>query len=238
MRRAALATALALLAALWWMLAGNRTAVREARAAARVLQDQRDSLAGVVARRDAQQALLTARADTLERAAGRLRDSVALLERDRAGAQLAVRQVRTTSALQARLRQAFPELGGAGWGLTSLPAWEGDTLGIEYLLVPAWFAETFMIDRANARSWLAQRATLLAADSLRAQVATLRDSIVILEAANASAWETGYQAASAGYQDLSRRYQAELRKPRLTAGPALGLLVAAGAAVLVVGNCR
>jgi hypothetical protein len=59
-------------------------------------------------------------------------------------------------ALQTRLRAAFPELGSAGWGLATLPFEEGDTLGLEYLLVPAWFAETFIIDHANAASWRAE----------------------------------------------------------------------------------
>ena len=34
-----------------------------------------------------------------------------------------------------------------------VPLEDGDTLGLEYLLVPAWFAETFVIDHANARAY-------------------------------------------------------------------------------------
>jgi hypothetical protein len=38
----------------------------------------------------------------------------------------------------------------------------------------------------------------------------------------------GDQAAYTGYQDLSKRYVAELKKPRIRLGSALGLLGAAG----------
>jgi hypothetical protein len=107
-----------------------------------------------------------------------------------------------------------------------------DTVGIEYLMVPAWFAETFVIDHANAESWRAQKDRLLAVDSLRLAVAALQDSILALEAANAHAYQSGYQSAYADYQDLSARYVAELRKPKITLGRSIGLFAAAGAGFL------
>ena len=160
---------------------------------------------------------------------------MAELEQSRAEAQLTVREIRTTGALQTRLRATFPELGSAAWGLTTLPFEDGDTLGLEYLLVPAWFAETFFIDHANAASWRAQKDRLLEVDSLRLAVATLQDSVLRLEAANAAAYATGYDAASASYQDLSRRYIAELQKPRIRLPSPLGLIGAA-AVGLVIGT--
>ncbi len=123
----------------------------------------------------------------METQAAELRESVAQLEQSRAEAQLTVREIRTTGALQTRLRAAFPELGPAGWGLTTLPFEDGDTLGLEYLLVPAWFAETFVIDHANAESWREQKDRLLAVDSLRSVVVSLQDSVTRLHAANAAA---------------------------------------------------
>jgi hypothetical protein len=54
-----------------------------------------------------------------------------------------------------------------------------------------------------------------------------------LEAANARAYQAGYQAAYAGYQDLSERYIAELKKPRIGLGSVIGLIGAAGVGVLV-----
>jgi hypothetical protein len=54
-----------------------------------------------------------------------------------------------------------------------------------------------------------------------------------LEAANASAYEAGYQAAYAGYRDLSERYIAELNKPRIRLPSAIARLGAAGIGVLV-----
>lgn len=153
---------------------GNRKAIAQARAESQVLKFQRDSLMVVVAQREAERATLAARADTFEAEANQLRDSMGVLERERADAQLTVRQICTVGALQARLRRAFPELGRSGWGLTRIPVHQGDTIGIEYLMVPAWFAETFAIDRANAKSWQAQRTRLLAVDSLRLRVAAFR----------------------------------------------------------------
>ncbi len=93
--------------------------------------------------------------------------------------------------------------------------------------------ETFVIDHANAKSCREQKHGLLAVDSLRLTVATLQDSILRLEAARAAAYETGYQAAYGAYQHLSRRYVAELRRPSISMGSALGIVGALGLGVLV-----
>jgi hypothetical protein len=214
-------------------VAGNRTAITRAEVEAARLGNQRDSLITVVRERERQQAALVIERKTYEAEADRLRDSVAALERHRAAQQLTVRRIRTVGALQDRLRAAFPELGGAAWGLTTVPLEDGDTLGLEYLLVPAWFAETFVIDHANAQSWRAQKDRLLAVDSLRFVVTALQDSVTRLEAANAGAYQAGYQAAYAGYQDLSQRYIAELNKPRIRLGSVIGLIGAAGIGLLI-----
>ena len=227
--------AVALIALLAGSLGGKREAIARARAEAAVLTTQRDSLADLVRRREQAQAALTIQRETHEAKVTRLRDSVIALERRRAAAQLSVRQLRTVGALQDRLRAAFPELGESAWGLTTLPFDGGDTLGLTYLLVPAWFAETFVIDHANAASWRAQKDGLLAVDSLRLTVIALQDSITGLLAANADAYQTGYQAAYTAYQDLSNRHIAELRKPRIRLGSALGI-VGAVAVGLVVGR--
>ncbi len=47
--------------------------------------------------------------------------------------------------------------------------------------------------------------------------------------ANAAAYATGYGAAYASHQDLTRRYIAELNKPRITVGRSIGLIAAIGA---------
>ena len=212
---------------------GNRGAIARARADAVRLTMQRDSLVAVVHERERQQAALTIQRETHQAEVTRLRDSAIALERRRAAAQLSVCQIRTVGALQDRLRASFPELGPAAWGLTTVPLEDGDTLGLEYLLVPAWFAETFVIDHANAASWRAQKDQLLAVDSLRLRVGALQDSITRLVAANADAYQTGYQAAFTSYQDLSQRHIAELSKPRIGLGSALSLLGAVGLGVVV-----
>jgi hypothetical protein len=207
---------------------GRREAIARAEAAASRLQLQRDSLIGEVrihteakAALERERALHSAQAD-------RLRDSIAHLERSRAERQLAVRRTRTVGELQTRLRAAFPELGDSGWGLTTVPL-EGDTLGLEYLMVPAWFAETFIIDHRNAESWREQKNTLLVVDSLGLLVTALQDSVAALVTANARAYQAGYDAAYAGFQDVSGRYVAELRKPRMSFGGTVGIIAAAGA---------
>ena len=217
----------------FWAVGGNREAIARAQAEAAALASQRDSLMRVVRQRERQEAALTIQRETHEAEVTRLRDSVIALERRRAAAQLSVRQLRTLGALQDRLRAAFPELGESAWGLTTLPFDGGDTLGLTYLLVPAWFAETFVIDHANAASWRAQKDGLLAVDSLRLTVIALQDSITGLLAANADAYQTGYQAAYTAYQDLSNRHIAELRKPRIRLGSALGIVGAVGVGLVV-----
>jgi hypothetical protein len=163
----AIVVAVAGLAALRAAFRGNHAAVLAARADAIRFRDQRDSLVVQGRRRETEQAALTVRLEQHREEAKSLRDSVTALERRRFISQLAVRRLRTTGALVDRLREAFPELGHAAWGLTTLPVGDGDTLGLEALLVPAWFAETFVIDHANAESWRAQKDRLLAVDSLR-----------------------------------------------------------------------
>ena len=213
---------------------GRGEAIAEARAESVRLVHERDSLIDAVQDRDREQSALIIERESLETQAIDLRASVATLERRRATQQLTVREIRTVGALQARLRDAFPELGPSAWGLTTVPLHDGDTLGLEYLMVPAWFTETFVIDRANAESWRAQKDQLLAVDSLRLVISALQDSVLVLEAANASAYETGYRNAYANYQDLSRRYIAELNRPRIRVAPALvGLIGAVGVGVVI-----
>ena len=144
-----------------------------------------------------------------------------------------MRNIRTVGDLQRRVRAAFPELGERGWGLSTLALEDGDTLGLEYFVVPAWFAETFVIDRANAESWRAQKDRLLAVDSLRLRIVGLQDSVTRLVVANADAYQAGYQAAYAGYEDLTRRYVAELRKPRIDIPTPIGLIGAAALGLVV-----
>ena len=230
---AVLAIAASSIAALVTVLGENREAIARTRSEAARLAEQRDSLVEVVRRREAEQAALAIQRETLDADAGRLRDSVIALERRRAAAQLTVRRLRTTGALLDRLRSTFPELRDSALRLTALPLTDTDTLGLEYLMVPAWFAETFVIDHANAESWRAQKDQLLAVDSLRGTVIALQDSITGLVAANAGAYQKGYQAAYTAHQDLSSRHIAELRKPRIRLGSALGILGAASVGLLV-----
>ena len=211
----------------------NAGRIAQARADAARLARERDSLEAAVRERDENQAALAVERDAHRAEADRLRDSVHAIERRRAERQVTLRHVRTVGALQDTLRVVFPELGDAGWGLATVPLDDGDTLGLEMLVVPAWFAETFVIDRRNAESWRAQRDRLFEVDSLVALVVVLQDSVAALERASRLAFEAGYRGAYADYQDLSRRYVAELGKPRFTLGRTAGLLAAVGAGVVL-----
>lgn len=227
-------TLVATVSTVWTVSLGrNAKAIDRAQRQAQQLEHQRDSLQGAINERDSSTAKLVLERGQLDSAAARLRDSVRLLDSARAEAQLTVREINTVGKLQARLRTAFPQLGKSGWGLTTVPIDKQDTIGIQYLLVPAWFAETFVIDHANAKSWRAQKDKLLAVDSLRLAVSALQDSVTKLVGANADAYHTGYDAAFAQSQDLSKRYVAELRKPRIRLGSALGMLGAAGAGLVL-----
>jgi len=228
-----LLAAIAAIAMIAWLAGGNRQAIARARAESVALATQRDSVLSVVAQRETERAQLAARADSFQTEAQALRDSIGRMEQERAEAQRGVRRIRTVGALQARLRQAFPELGPGGWGVTTVPVHQGDTIGIEYLMMPAWFAETFVIDHQNAESWRAQKDRLLAVDSLRVVVATLQDSITHLEVAKRLAYEAGYQAAFTSYQDLAKRHIAELRKPQIRLASTVWMLGAAGAGLLI-----
>jgi hypothetical protein len=212
---------------------GKRDAIERVRADAAELRHERDSLLTEIRRRHQETVALTGRVIQYKGAAAMLRDSVTALERRRAANQLSVREIRTTGALVARMASTFPELGDSTWGLTSVPVEDGDTLGIAYLMLPAWFAETFIIDHANAESWRAQKHRLVAADSLGRLVTALQDSVTLLVTANATAYQAGYDAAYAGYQDLASRHVAELRKPRIRIPSVIGLLGAAGVGLVV-----
>ena len=85
----------------------------------------------------------------------------------------------------------------------------------------------------NAASWRAQKDRLLAVDSLRSVVASLQDSVTRLVAANAAAYATGYGTAYTSYQDLTRRYIAELNKPRIRLPSIVGFVGAVGVGIVV-----
>jgi len=51
--------------------------------------------------------------------------------------------------------------------------------------------------------------------------------------ATAAAYATGYDAAQASYQDLSRRYIAKLNKPRIRLPSLVGLVGASGIGLVI-----
>ena len=56
-----------------------------------------------------------------------------------------------------------------------------------------------------------------------------------LNAANTVAYANGYYAASAGYHDLTRRYIAELNKPRIRLPSLVGFGGAGGVGLVATG---
>jgi hypothetical protein len=199
------------------------------------LRAEKDSIEQVVAQYSATQKQLVEQREDKEMQVTLLRDLVTHLERERKEGQLTVRRIRKTSRLQSRFEQTFPELAASQWGLTTLPIDDSDTLGIEYFLIPAWFTETFIIDHQNALSYERQKDKLLGVDSLQRQVASLQDSLLVLEAGKTLALQAGYSNAFLGYQGLSERYIAELRRPRLSLGSTIGVCLGAAGAGFLVG---
>jgi hypothetical protein len=74
-------------------------------------------------------------------------------------------------------------------------------------------------------------------DSLQRQVASLTDSLVKLEQGKSLALQAGYSNAFLGYQGLSERYIAELRKPRFSLGSTLGVCRRVRSPLAEVGRC-
>ena len=70
-------------------------------------------------------------------------------------------------------------------------------------------------------------------DSLRSVVVSLQDSVTRLVAANAAAYATGYDVAYASHRDLTRRYIAELNKPRFKLPAIVGFVAPAGVGLAV-----
>ena len=70
-------------------------------------------------------------------------------------------------------------------------------------------------------------------DSLRSVVASLQDSVTRLVAANAATYATGYDAAYASHQVLTRRYITELNKPRFKLPTIVGFVAAVGMGIVV-----
>ena len=217
---------------IWGSITTNREAIAKVTVDAVRLVSERDSLVTVVRNRDTLIVSLDLRRDSLESVAQSWRDSIDALERIRAASQLAVRESPTVAAIQAELRASYPELGDSAWRVSRIPLGKADTVGIDVLMVPAWFAETFVIEHGDAQSWRAQRDELLAGDSLRSLIIAQQDSITLLQATNTNAYRAGYQAAYTGYLSISKRYVAELKKPRITFGSTFRFVAAAGAGVL------
>jgi len=74
---------------------------------------------------------------------------------------------------------------------------------------------------------------LRAVDPLRVVMAALQDFVTRLVAAHADAYQTGYQAAFASYQDVSKRHIAKLKKPRIRLVSAVGIVGAAGVGLVI-----
>ncbi len=212
----------------------NENEVAQVQAELNRLETERDSIRALVAINAELQESLRKTIGRKESEAESLRDRVADLEQQRIDHALTVRNIRKTSDLEARLESTFPEMASSSWGVTKIPFEPGDTLGIEYLVVPVWFAETFIIDHQNAESWLEQKDKLIGVDSLRAVVTAFQDSVATLREQNVLALQAGYDNASSACRDISTRYIAELRKPRMSIGSTVGLCVGAAGAGAVI----
>lgn len=215
----------------------DRKEIQRVQEEAARLRITRDSIQAAVRVRDSLEREFEGIVTRFQDQGDRLRTQVAEAERDRAAAQLTVRQLRRKEDLQGRLRRTYPEMAASDWGVTEVFN-EQEHVSIEYLLIPLWFSETFIIEHQNAESWRAQRDKLLLVDSLQRQVTVLQDSIVNLEHANRLAFQQGLDSTLAKYEDLNREYISLLEKPpQVKFGlPSWGSILVSAAAGVVLGT--
>lgn len=232
MRKLVLMLAVAALAAALLHLAGDRQALARARADKARLAAQRDTLLAIAGASERERANLATQRTAHERTIALLLDSIAALDAHRTALRLSVREIRTSGALLERLRTTFPEPGPSGFALATLPLPDGDTLGLEYLLVPAFFAETFLLDHHDAEIWRREKDHFAAAHASSAEITTLQDSIARLLEREATAYRAGYDTAYESYLRLWERYRAELAKPRIKRGSLLAFILGAGTGML------
>src|SRR5262245_22230588 len=144
------------------------------------LSRQRDSILTYARTRDSLQAILTDSVHVLTTQTSALRDTVRQLEKSRQATVVAIRHLRQTPELQARVATVFPEVARAShWGVTEIYD-EKERISLEYIFFPAWFAETFLIDHENALNYKQQVGKLSVLDTLNTQVIKLKDSVLVL----------------------------------------------------------
>ncbi|MDQ3698665.1 MAG: hypothetical protein M3373_11680 [Gemmatimonadota bacterium] len=214
----------------------NREEIHRAQLELQGMRTMRDSILIAVQLRDSIQQTLQVEVGELRRSADAMREEVLAMERQRQRNQLAVRQLRTSDAVQAKFLDSYPEVAGAFRVSTVRDPVED--VELEYLMVPLFFSETFIIEHENAQSWLAQKDGLLKVDSLQFRTIGLQDSVISLERQNRTAFQTGFNEAFAKYEDINRRYIGVLeRPPQLTLGlPKWQLLLATAAGGVVLGT--
>jgi hypothetical protein len=199
------------------------------------LTRQRDSIYAYARTRDSLQGILTDSVHVLTTQTTALRDTVRRLEASRQAAVVAIRHLRQTPELTARVAAVFPEVARASrWGVTELYD-EKEQISLEYIFFPAWFAETFLIDHENALNYKQQVGKLSVLDTLNTQVIKLKDSVLVLEQQKSAAFRTGYDSAFTKYEALNAEYINYLKSPKGLKFPGWLALVGSAAVGVVVG---
>lgn len=216
----------------WWQ---NKEKIHRAELEMEKMRYMKDSLETEVRFRDTLQVKLKLEANAYKNEAYALRSQVVMLEEKRKEEQLSVRRLSKKEDLQIKLRQTFPEMAEADWGVTEVLN-EQYGVSLEYLLVPLWFSETFIIDHQNAASWKAQKDKLLMVDSLNIQIIALKDSIYTLEQLNRQAYEKGYMIAFFKYDSLNREYINELKKSKIDWGWQSAGIIGGGVIGFLIGK--
>ena len=214
---------------------GQREAIARAQAAASHLRHQRDSLADEIGRRESQRVALERERAVHEAAAAQLRDSVRSLEHGTARGHNSPCAVSARSAISSdECAPRSPNWASAGGASRPwLPrrrrhprpgVFRGAGRGS-----PRRSSSTVQTPSRGAR----RKTGSSRSTHCRLRIVGLQDSVTRLVSANADAYQAGYHAAVAGYEDLTRRYVAELRKPRIDIPTPLGLFGAAAVGLVV-----
>ncbi len=176
------------------------------------LKEQRTELLAKVAKADSTKQVYEAKVSEMEREAQEMRAKVDSLENSREVAQANVRKLRTESALENELMEAFPAI-KTSMKMIEVPVENFPNIKLHYFSVPFRFAETFLIDHQNSQNYEKQRDKLKDLDRMNTQITDLQKKVVLLEEEKSAAYKQGYDSAYVKYQEINEKYLALLREP-------------------------
>lgn len=219
-----------------YQLAAQRKAAEIARITSQAdsLRVENQMIRQMVAFRDSIRYDLEEEVDSLRGEAVVLRSRSDSVELDRRESRVELLSLRDAQDVAQEFRDAFPLL-EPEMKVLNAPR-PGSTFAIDWLVVPLGDAQAFISYKNDAEAYKEEVGLLARVDTLQQEAAVLGDSITALVAANADAYQEGYDRALNSYLDLVPRYVNELRRPSLELPNRWGVIAGAviGAGVCLV----